>query len=209
MMMKNEISENFHCMSSLYSALEDDISKGIFLETIKNNITKNNFSGLKNYLSQNLRDSINSIDSFISEINIDKSVVLYGAGGGGRWILNKILAINPTLNISFCDKAYEQIQFIEGIEVISPEKLVLDYREELIIICSGTGYNEIYDFLIFNNVPSTEIYAGIIIDEKNQYFDPIIKLSEKEVFLDVGGYDGGTTTQFLERVNGQYSNIYI
>ena len=42
-------------------------------------------------------------------------------------------------------------------------------------------------------------------DSHNQYFpDDIINLTENEVFLDAGAYDGDTFLEFYNRVNGKY-----
>lgn len=42
------------------------------------------------------------------------------------------------------------------------------------------------------------------------YFDPgIVKTSDKEVFIDCGGYCGETTKQFIQFVSGKYHKIYI
>jgi FkbM family methyltransferase len=41
-----------------------------------------------------------------------------------------------------------------------------------------------------------------------QYFDPVIRLSNSEVFVDCGGFDGDTALQFRSRV-AEYKRIYL
>lgn len=41
-----------------------------------------------------------------------------------------------------------------------------------------------------------------------QYFDPIIQISNDEVFVDCGGFDGDTTLEFIKRYQN-YSKIFI
>jgi len=43
---------------------------------------------------------------------------------------------------------------------------------------------------------------------KEQYFDSVAPLSNSEVFVDCGGYDGDTVLEFCSRVNG-YKRIYM
>lgn len=43
--------------------------------------------------------------------------------------------------------------------------------------------------------------------EEEQYFDPVVKLTDREVFVDCGAYIGDTADQFIKRTNGQYNRI--
>ncbi|MBU2703218.1 FkbM family methyltransferase [Sporomusaceae bacterium BoRhaA] len=43
----------------------------------------------------------------------------------------------------------------------------------------------------------------------NQYFDDsVIKLGDKEIFVDAGAYDGGTILEFLQKVQNKFTTIY-
>lgn len=46
--------------------------------------------------------------------------------------------------------------------------------------------------------------------EKKQYFvNGIVKLSDNEIFLDCGGFDGETSVEFIRECQGKYDKIYI
>lgn len=48
------------------------------------------------------------------------------------------------------------------------------------------------------------------LHEDNQYFpSDIITLTNKEVFVDCGAYDGATTVEFVKRASGVYSFAYV
>ncbi len=50
--------------------------------------------------------------------------------------------------------------------------------------------------------------AGFSVRFNEQYFDPIVPLSDEEVFVDCGGFDGDTVLEFCSR-NPQYRQIYL
>ena len=50
--------------------------------------------------------------------------------------------------------------------------------------------------------------AGFSVRFNEQYFDPIVALSDEEVFVDCGGYDGDTVLEFCSR-NPRYNQIHM
>lgn len=50
--------------------------------------------------------------------------------------------------------------------------------------------------------------AGFSVRFSEQYFDPIVALSDDEVFVDCGGYDGDTVLEFCSR-HPEYGHIYM
>jgi len=50
--------------------------------------------------------------------------------------------------------------------------------------------------------------AGFSVRFNEQYFDSVVTLSDGEVFVDCGGYDGDTTIEFCSR-NPRYKAIYL
>lgn len=59
----------------------------------------------------------------------------------------------------------------------------------------------------FRKTMNYKIHPGM---EPEQYFvDDIIRLNEEEVFIDCGGYDGKTSLDFINKVNGKFRNIVI
>lgn len=41
-----------------------------------------------------------------------------------------------------------------------------------------------------------------------QYFDPVMELNDREVFVDCGAYTGDTAENFMDRVNNQYEHYF-
>jgi len=66
-------------------------------------------------------------------------------------------------------------------------------------------YRKIISFRYFYNV---NFLKGFKNREKEQYFEEFLKLGGDEVFLDVGGYDGFTSLEFIKRVK-DYKKIYF
>ena len=82
-------------------------------------------------------------------------------------------------------------------------------------------FMKIYD--LFNDCTSKEIYGKIVSfryyyninflqgfknKEKDQYFEDFLELGNNETFLDIGGYDGLTSLEFIKRVKN-YKRIYF
>ncbi len=51
--------------------------------------------------------------------------------------------------------------------------------------------------------------VSIVSPEENQYFDKNVVLSDNEVFVDCGGFDGETSLQFINKCNKDYKKIII
>ena len=50
--------------------------------------------------------------------------------------------------------------------------------------------------------------TGFSVRFNEQYFDPVVTMTDAEVFVDCGGYDGDTTLEFCSR-NPSYKAIYL
>lgn len=110
-------------------------------------------------------------------------------------------------NILFCDKNHKNIKEYLGVKVISPEKLIENHKNNYIVIANYAKVMEIYEFLDSNNMH--KITWGNLPDNDEQYFDELIKLSDNEIFVDIGVFDGGTTLNFLDRCNHTYKAIHM
>ncbi|MCM1174197.1 MAG: FkbM family methyltransferase [Blautia sp.] len=51
--------------------------------------------------------------------------------------------------------------------------------------------------------------AEIVSPCEEEYFDEKVILTDEEVFIDCGGFDGDTSVKFLEKCNGKYKDIVI
>lgn len=51
--------------------------------------------------------------------------------------------------------------------------------------------------------------AEVVRPHEESYFDEKVELTDREVFIDCGGFDGDTSLQFIERCGGKYGRIVI
>lgn len=95
------------------------------------------------------------------------------------------------------------------------DRLSMAYFEENI-----EKYKTVYQFL--EDEFSREVYlarmrkafllsdiAEIVSPGSEEYFDEKIRLTDEEVFIDCGGFDGDTSMKFIERCGGKYKDIVI
>lgn len=214
-----------------------------------------------------------------------KPFVLYGAGTEGAEYAN-ILNYAECLPLCFCDKNKTGWDAVSGLSIISPARLLDDYKDTNILISSSLYRSEIESELYAMGVGNERILPKKLLlqllldlcsgekvfqkkylkrsqylmlfnalsemmrDEKcvqfqgcirtydsledelsrkvfldylklcfiavpvcpspieDQYFDPIMELSDKEVFVDCGAYTGDTAEAFMNRVDGKYKHYY-
>jgi FlaA1/EpsC-like NDP-sugar epimerase len=97
-----------------------------------------------------------SITSRCLEAKLEgKKLVLFGAGGNGINTLSNLMYSYKVLVSYFCDNdSMKEGSFIDGIPIYSPEKLLLENRNEtVIIICSGyvlTIAKQLFDMGFYN-----------------------------------------------------------
>ena len=61
---------------------------------------------------------------------------------------------------------------------------------------------------VFNFLYSGRLkYLKLATTEKNEIFERFLTLTEKEVYLDLGAYNGDTIIEFLKYANGKYNRI--
>lgn len=51
--------------------------------------------------------------------------------------------------------------------------------------------------------------SEIVSPRAEEYFDKEVTLTDKEVFIDCGGFDGDTSVKFIEKCGGKYADIVI
>lgn len=51
--------------------------------------------------------------------------------------------------------------------------------------------------------------SAIVSPADEEYFDKVNKLSEEEVFIDCGGYDGDTSLRLIDRCQGRYKKLIV
>lgn len=95
------------------------------------------------------------------------------------------------------------------------ERLPIAYLEENL-----EKYREAYSLLeddfskevYLNKIKKVYLHSDIsdiVSDEQEEYFDKEVLLTEEEVFVDCGGFDGDTALKFIDKVNGRFKRIII
>lgn len=70
---------------------------------------------------------------------------------------------------------------------------------------SKETFKRLVNFRFFYNLTCMDIFSD---RRHEQYFEDFLNLSEEEVFLDIGGFDGDTTVEFIKRCPN-YKAIYF
>lgn len=88
----------------------------------------------------------------------NQNIIIFGAGKWGKEVL-KNLDKDRSRVLFFCDNDEKKNgQFIEGIEIISPQKLI-NNKEALFIIANKSASAEIYDELKLIGIKEEKIYV--------------------------------------------------
>lgn len=103
---------------------------------------------------------------------------------------------------------FEKIYAEEYVErTIDIEEKIAEVKD----ICEDEASKEVFNYITdawFCESLSDNYYERI--QEKDQYFDKgIIKLTEDEVFVDVGAYTGDTTSAFIDHCQGRFEKIHL
>ena len=64
------------------------------------------------------------------------------------------------------------------------------------------------NILLFRLTGDSKYHANFFENQNNQYFEDFLNLSRDEVFIDVGGFTGDTSEEFIKRV-GFYNSIHL
>ncbi len=206
--------EFFQRLHTAYSYLGDALSKKIFdarlrlymqggVDTLCECTTKEVQDRFSRYMSYH-KESLSVYDMQLEE---NETVIIYGAGFIGEIYFN-YLSINFACKILFCDKNHETKQMHCGVCVISPNELIEKYKDAKVVIAAAGAFDEIYQFLHKNGVKEISINP-IFADGKKQYFDEVLQLTENEVFMDIGAFDGMTSRRFAKHCNQKYRKIYL
>lgn len=151
-------------------------------------------------------DSIGLIREAFAE---KREIILFGSGNDGFASKEtlEILGISVTF---FCDNNCELIGSKRyGIEVISPDELIKNHSQALVLVTSIFFGDEIHKQLLELGVSDKNIirfkYGKVIAACPSQYFD-VFEPGDNEVFVDAGAYDGATTLRFID---WQIKNIVL
>lgn len=63
--------------------------------------------------------------------------------------------------------------------------------------------------LLLKKIYSCEFFFDVLSQDAQYFEKDIINLNDKEVFFDCGGYDGDTSSIFIEKTEGKYERIFF
>lgn len=189
-------------LKSIYSHLEDDLSKFIFSQRVCYSLLDD-----YKYIFRILKEA-DLLGQEFSKIK-RSDVVIFSAGRLGKMVKENYRNINV---LAFIDN-FLATELYEGIPVISLQEYLMSYKGTCILLANKYHDMEIYQQLKEAGVKDEEIVnLGAIHRERiaRQYFDlPQLNLgSNKEVFVDCGCYDGFSTEQFIHYCDGNYEKVW-
>jgi len=180
--------------SKIYRQLGDETSKEIFKNRLMYSMSEDS-----RWIFETIK-FVRRGNCFLKQLehcSIHGEIVIFGAGVWGK-DLQKITRTYPWK--CFVDN-HPKASEMHGLPVIRGNEFLERYHDEYIFISSRIFYKEIYEQLIRAGIPvSNIINVGEVLDELSavQYFDLeyLKPAGEKEIFLDVGGFDGMTSVYF-------------
>lgn len=193
----------------ILSYLEDEQSKFIYQKRVEYNET-GDFNAIRaiteRYLPQ-LKDRryYPGIEAEMLEgLKNKRKIVLFGSGMNGRSVLHYLMAHGMTVACFADNDKNKWGTKVEGVEIICPRDL--DYGSVDAVVISP--YEQVFVEAIRRQLLELGAREEILLNYKDycptmleweQYFDPdIIKLHEKEVFVDAGVLNLGTSLRFVE-----------
>lgn len=191
-------------------AMVDEESKILFDAKVDYFITKNEEQFLKVTESLGKEWYCSELSDILRKINV-KGIIIFGCGHDGKRS-KEILENCGYLPIFFCDSDREKIgKAVDGIEVISVDKLVEWYRDYLVVLGSTKYMDEMNEILLEKNFPKENIFypkfKKIYAECGKQYFD-VFSVQDKEIFVDAGSYDGNSIMDFISWTNEKYEKVF-
>lgn len=194
-------------LKKIYAHLEDETSKEIFENRLMYSISGDNKWILKNIraIDKNLGKE------FLETLETAKAsgeIVIFGAGVRGR----KLYEITQKYPWKyFVDNDPKEMNCL-GLSIIKGDEFIKGYCGEYIFI-TPRAHAEIYKQLLSVGIPKDKIFnVGEILDKliESTYFglEQLKPAKDKEIFLDIGGYDGMTSLYF-SRWCKRDSKVYI
>lgn len=198
---------NFEDIKNIYGMLEDDLSKELYLNRFNWLVT-----GDYQYVEQIVKKSHPTFPvwnrkeerEFLKKLPNNIKIIFYGAGSFAKRLIPYIHEKKE--NILFCDRnTLKQEEGFNGYKVISPDEM-FDIDHKKIVICTTKYYQDTEAYLLNNKIAGTDIIdirAFFICGTGDDYFyEDFLQYDEKEIFIDAGCCDLGTTVDFVKVCRG-------
>lgn len=195
-------------MKQIYSLLEDDHSKVIFLNRVLYGITEDK-TYIDNIISLYFERMQRDFSKYTDIINMlgkqidSRKVVIYGVGNCGFVTLALFTSALKDIEVVFCDSNASSGEFY-GHKLVDMEELEKDYKDAVILV---TPVDEGVKDDIITNLIRRGFDSDLIIEKvpfrdnvlRGQYFDEVLQFDKNEVFVDAGCFNCGTDIEFAER----------
>lgn len=181
-------------------------------------------------VAQEVNYYLKKYDIYLSDVFVDDAYYSKGTLFDGKPVLSmsmlkkKYALVNVILGCS----NYEKIKYLESLTLVNKvfylfsssygisEKTALSEIEENIVEFEEVGnifaddisYKNYLAFLKTRVSGNISFVLDLFNNEINYFNNDIFTIDDKEVFLDVGAYDGDTIRLFLQENNGRYQHIY-
>ena len=208
MMKMENFFEDAH---NVYAALSDDKTREIYADMVLFSLT-----GEESFVDRHMKKKLlfYGID-LEAELrrHVEQPKVIFGAGYWGK----NIYSICPKEWTCFADNRVSEEEKLNGIPVLSARELKEIYPNAFVVIAVSQYTEEIQKQLLEEGFTMDQIWAfgselDIAINKMKlaQYFD-LSQLShdKDEVFVDVGGFDGMSSRQFIQWSGNRYRHIYV
>ena len=210
-------------LRNLYSCLEDDLSKKVFLARMECDVdpSAENWKHLTSlrsgYTEENAAFSRKRLNQLLDWARSHQELIIYGTGLSGQKLCS-ILLEHGIAVYGFCGR--RAVAFSEsglmGKPVVSPVWLGEHADRYFVIVASTFLYNEIFETLKSLRVPAENVFSLPFDSEnfflpkmmKDQYFEFPQAFSEGTAFVDAGCLNGDTSITFAEWCGNKYSKVF-
>lgn len=211
-MISKEENEKYQKLFSEISNIffEDDLSNEIFVDRHEWNISGNRdpfFAKTIKLLHKEIKVTLPEI----VEKNKNKKLVIYGCGNTALEICQLFTYMGKTFDYFYVDKEYERPESFYNLEFIDLSKIKETPNDYTIVLgcCLEHLYNKMRNKLFNISVPN-ELIIDLNFDLGTQYFDKeILNLSDNEIFVDGGAFDGISSLDFLKFTDYKYEKIIL
>lgn len=194
-------TETTNLLKEVYYHLQDEESRKIYAARSLFSLSDDN-----TYMNEIVKNM--SVSKMLTEQldkNKDKKMVLFGAGTWGK----AIIKFFPDIKWDYVVDNNKIGQEIEG-NVIIGLKDIKQIDNCYFVLAVLFKYRAIVKQLLEYGILEENLLVLGEIAEERQYFDlPYLTLTDNEVFVDAGGFNGDTTLQFIKATDNKYKKIYV
>lgn len=199
-------------LTTVSKFFEDDISKEIF-----DAVVKRYYDSSDDSIESLLYDYYKSSRILaLEEYGYEFDYVVCGAGNFGKKTIKALKHAGYNIRCVLDNDEEKSGKSIQDIPIYSFANFVTNkelYENTIVILDNQRLRKSFFNELIELGYPQSRIYQTTddIVRSAfgNIYFDlPELRLTEHEIFIDAGSFDGSSTTDFINVVNGNYDKIY-